>query len=616
MLFKKRSLLITVAMLTVFGTPNLIGSESKSVGAVYEFDEITITANLTETERRNAGTALTIITAAEIEKRNVRDVSDLLRTVPGIQVTANGGRGQTSNVSIRGGNTSHTLVLIDGVRANSNTVGSYDFSGIQVDNIERIEILRGPQSSLYGSEAIGGVISIFTSKGAEGFKVRGVVEAGTDQSAHVSVSTAGGGEIGDFSISLGHDEADQIFAARETDNHETDPFRNSSVSGRFGLNLPHELRLDVTGRYLNGESEFDGFMFGVGAVDGENTRNIEEYQLTAKAEMPLTDRIKQTAGIGYHDNSVDGVDTGFKFEFLVDTLEFWSQSDIVITDSALLSLGYKRRDENGENKNTFSDGTNTDAFYGQLQIQAYDSVSVAVGIRNDNHSEFGGETTYRASGAWQIEDTGLRLHGSWGTGFRAPSFNELFFPGFGNPNLDAEESTGYDIGIEWTSSIPGVSIDITYFNNKFDDLISFDSSISLANNISEASAEGVEARIEAQITKSMLLGASYTFTDSENKDTGKMLPRRAQHRVTGFLDLSITDRLSAYISVEASDNTIDTDRTQIDDFINVNASAEYVVNESIKTYVKIQNIFDEDYEEVNLFEIPGFTAFIGVKIGL
>ena len=580
-------------------------------------EEIVVSANRVETPARKVGSSITVISREEIERRHKTSVLELLRTVPGLEVAQSGGPGKVTSVFIRGGNSAHTLVLVDGVRVNSNTSGDFNFSDLTTDNLERIEVLRGPQGGLYGSEAVTGAISITTRRGVGPARAWAGGELGSDSLSRWRAGVTGGTDIWDYSVAVAEVSTDGVSAASEAaGNTEDDPWRNLTASGRLGLTFLTNGRADLAVRYVDGDTDVDGFTFGVGPTDELDARNQREMLTTGLAiSKPLASWWNQTFFIGVGRDELIGEDPSFSdFEIVSETREFLTQSELSLSANDTLTIGYRLEERQADSVGSFEESLYQRSFFAQNLWSWQDRHHLTVSVRNDDYSDFGDETTYRFTGSL-LFGAGTRLHGTWGTGFKAPTFNDLFFPGLGNPDLRPESSEGIDLGIEQTWSGGRLAVDLTWFDNEIEDLILFTFPAGFVN-VGEAASEGFELSARWEPTKKLLLRASHTFTDSEDLATGLQLARRPQHRTTFYAAFEPLPRLRCTASLVVVRDRIDSDGSPMDDYERVDLSLDYRATKWLRPYLRLENLFDQDYSEIPGFTSPGLSAAVGLDVGL
>ncbi len=595
------------------------GDDKTTVAKTTIQEAIVVSANRIETPIEEVGSSVTVIGRQEIERRHKTTVLELLRTVPGLEVVQSGGPGKATSVFIRGGNSSHTLVLIDGVRINTNTSGDFSFSDLSTDHIERIEVLRGPQSGLYGSEAVAGVVSISTLRGAGPMQAWASGEVGSDNLSRLRAGVRGGTETWDYSMAVADVQTDAVSAASEAaGNTEDDPWQNLTVSGRLGRSFLDDGRIDLAVRYTDGDTDIDGFTFGVGPTDDLNSRQTHE---TLTAGLTVTAPIRswwtQSFFLGAGNDEIVGTDPDdffSNFDILSETSEFSTQADLTLSPNDTLTVGYRVEKRDAENIGAFDTSLYVRSFFAQNLWSWRDRHHLTVSVRNDDHESFGDETTYRLTGSLRLAEN-TRFHGSFGTGFKAPTFNDLFFPGFGNPDLLPETSEGLDLGLEQTLLDGHLVLDLTFFDTNFDDLILFTFPAGLVN-VATATSKGFELSARWEPTEKLLFQVSHTFNETEDKTTGLQLARRPEHRSVLYLAFEPAERLRGTASLVVVRDRIDSDGSVADDYERLDLSLDYRASSLLRPYLRLENLLDEEYSEVPGFTTPGFTAAIGLSVGL
>ncbi len=610
---------LAVRTATVFAIVLLVLADDASSQATAA-EEITVTANRTEVPLAATGSSVTLIQREEIERRHQATVLELLRTVPGLEVVQTGGPGRITSVFIRGGDSAHTLVLVDGVRVNSTSSGGFDFANLKTDDVERIEVVRGPQSTLYGSEAMAGVVSITTRRGRGEPEGWAEVEGGTDDFRQLRAGVTGALDRSDFSLALGHLHTGGLSTASERrGNTEEDPSTSLSASARVGLGFGEDSRIDLTAVYVDADTDLDGFDFAVGPVDDPNAEQTSRT-LTSRLQLETSPASwwRQTLAAAVADERLEGEDPDTLFNnFAIDgrSTQLTSQSDLTLAGNNLLTVGLQYEDRETDNHGTFDGSTTLWSGFVQDQWSWRDRLFLTGSLRHDDHSQFGGETTYRVTALHQLGG-GPRLRASFGTGFRAPSLNELHFPGFGNPELKPETSRGFDVGIEQDLPGQGLTLGATYFSTAYRDLIAFDLATFLANNVAEADVEGVEVSLSYAPLAALKLNLSHLYTDSENLDTGRPLARRPRNRSTAAVFFDAGGRLDGTLTVISVRDRIDSDGATMDDYLRVDLTLDYPWGERFKVFARAGNLLDEDYEEVPGFTSPGLQVSLGLRARL
>lgn len=582
-------------------------------------ESVLVTANLAPTEAKAVGSSATVITRSEIEARGTSSVADLLRTIPGVDVVQGGGPGSAASVFLRGSNSSHVLVLVDGIRINTPTTGGVDLADLRADQVERIEVLRGPQSSLYGSEAMGGVISILTRRGSRGLHASASAEAGGLGLGRWSAGVAGGGGRFDWRVSAGRERFGGVSVASErAGNREKDPYSDTTGAAQVGLRLGEAARLQASWRGLDSTADLDGFTFGVGPTDDPNFRQNRRAQVGAVAlETTVTPWWRQTVRVGVSDETLRGhdPDTEYnRFDISNRTTDVLAQADLQIGPSHLLSAGVSFERRTADVAGAFRAQADVRAVFVVSQWAWGDAGAFTAAVRRDDHSVFGARTTYRVTGVRRLGETGPRLHGSWGTGFKAPTFNDLYYPYYGNEALRPEETRGWDAGLTWEGAGGNFSADLTTFRSRYDDLIAFDWASFQAENVARAEARGWEAQADARVGRRLRARVGYTYTDTEDVLTGRALARRPRHKLAASVVATGPGGLSGSVTWLAVRRRFESDGTRMDSYSRLDLSAQLPLLAWIEATVRVENALGRAYEELPGYTSPGRIVAIGLRI--
>lgn len=631
------SLFVLVSLFT--SRPSWAGSEpaddeAETAPQTQVSDRLVVTATRLETSTSRQGSSISVISAEDLARRQAHLVVDVLAMVPGVDVRRTGPAGSATSIFIRGADSDHTLVLIDGVELNDPSSPSRlaFLSHLTVDAVERIEVLRGPQSTLYGSDAIGGVIQIFTKRGAGPQATSFSLETGSYGARRTSIETSGGGKSLDYLISGSFSDFDGFSAS--SGGSEDDGYRNGSVSARLGWNIDTgtgtKSGVDVVVRHTDSTIDFDGFFV-------EENHQIDSKQTTIliAPHFSLFDgrwEQKLTLQTARHERNTQ---SSFPSQARGRLYALGWQNDVKLRDSDILSLGVESEWEKAK-FSTFEDTARTVAFFAQYQVALGARSDATLGLRRDDHNVFGAEATYRLALSHRVGRIGSSrtvLRGSYGTGFKAPAISQLNAQSFGgNPDLKPETSTGFDFGFEQSLLSDRVSLGITYFSNQFDELIIavFDpASGGFQNiNIDRAQASGVEVSIAARASNRFGLRANYTYTDSEAQGQpagfglapGSGLLRRPKHKGNLEFDYQLPkgrgnlSLASIFVGdrLDLDPNTFQTIRAE--SYTRVDLSGRYALTELMEVYGRAENLLDEEYEDVLGFGTAGRSGNIGIKL--
>jgi vitamin B12 transporter len=586
-----------------------------------------ISATRTEMPPEQVASAISVITREELDERQVRYVSDALRAVPGLAVNRAGSFGGLTQVRIRGAEGNHTLVLIDGIEMNDPSFSEYDFGNLLVGDIERIEVLRGPQSVLYGSEAIGGVINILTRQAEAGFEATGRFELGGQRTKSGSLEIRGASELSWFTLNgQGTWTNGAYHADRDNGHYDEDGFREYSVAARLGFTPTEAFELDSSFRLTRSRVGVDGFDFISGLpADADQKTYVDQFYGIVNARFGLLEGRLETRFSGALTDSKrdnDGFDaSGFPVDTTSDgqriKLEF--QTDVEINEHNQLVLGAESEREKADNGNTVDDHVWTAGYFAEYQLAVRERLFLTTGVRIDDHQRFGTQPTYRLTAAYRIPATGTKLKATWGTGFSSPTMDDLFFnsPFFvGNPDLDPERSKGWDVGIEQALFDERLNLELTYFENRVKDLIALDTSVFpwTVTNVNKSRTRGVELGLMARPLENLDLSAAYTFTWTHSDETHDRLLRRPPHIGSLVLNYRPLERANVNLGVYYNGRQDDWPQTTLRDYVLVNLGLSWEASAKLTLFGRVENLFDDDYEEVNGFGSAGRTAYAGLEL--
>ena len=615
---------------------------------VHSLEEVVVIATKTPVPLKQVTSAVQVITEEELRKQQIKTVADALRLSQGLAVFSSGGPGTEVTVRMRGGSPSQTLVLIDGAIVNSTTLGYYSFANLTTDNIERIEILRGPQSMLWGADALGGVINIITKRGKGPLNASAFFEYGSFQSLREGAFASGQKGPLDVSASLSRWDFTGFSAANyRRGAAERDAFRNWQASSKIGLNLPSEGRLEFAFRWLNSDVQLDNISNPPRDVFGAKSRD-QQFVYGASYDQRFTPWWSQKITLARNEDSnlffpgtlqrnlITGaltVPAGGPNETRVRTDRIEAQENFQIAKPLLLSTGYQFRQQQGENDTGLSKKTITsNAGFVEAQLNAWDRVFATAGVRQDSYNVFGDATTYRVTGGYLFTETDTKIRGSYATGFRAPTINDLFFPNFGNPNLGPEKSQGTDIGVDQRFLGDRVRLSGGYFWNRFRNLIvnsnndpacaPFSTFLSCPRNIGAAVSKGWEASVGVALVrnhpfaKNLDLQAQYTNTLTRDVSTSRRLSRWPVDQWSALLSYQPVEPLVVTLAVRYVGS-------RFNDLLNQQPmrafdvwalTAAYDVTKYLQAYTRVENLFDEKYEELLNAGTAVRSIYVGVRV--
>ena len=612
-----------------------------AVGAedVKRLDPLVVTATKIETPASEIGAAVTVITGEEIRQYDYTRVDDPLRAVPGVEVRRSGSLGKTTSLTIRGANANQVQVLVDGMRVNSPTTGQTDLADLSVDMIERIEVIRGPQSTLYGADAIGGVVNIITKRGAGPFSASIQQEVGNYDTLSSRATVSGAWKIFDYAVGASHLEANGRF--------RNDGSNQDAVALRLGMTLPLDTRISFALRWNKTDTDLPTKFLTVPLpvvpefFDINNKQTSETLTLTLAGHTRPVSWWATDVRLSEFTNRqtfVDRPDPGFdcffppcefpgRFNVRRREMELLNHFDIGKWSTSTVGLEYRDQVGDAQGGFPFHAEDDTKSVFFQQQFRFFDRFFAGAGFRTEDNSVFGTHTTERGSLAFAIKEWGTRIRGSAGSGFRAPTFNDLFFPGFSDKTLQPETSFSYDFGIDQRLWKDRIRLGLTYFRNDFKNLISLEFTTTApfvkGVNIGSARAAGIEFAGEWDILATLTATLNYTLTESENLQTRRLLPREPRHRWNIGLNWQATPRLSLFtqvhVTTEQFEPTGGTDGVFNSGWTRVDVGGAYRLVDKVgflralDITARIQNLLNEGYSEVRGFPALGINALAGLR---
>lgn len=588
-----------------------------------EFDTITVTG--VGQYREDTGRAVTTIWRNDIERLQTVSVADLLATTPGITVSRNGGPGQPTAVRIRGAEDSQTLTLIDGVRVNdpSSPGGAFDFGNLLVGNIQRIEVLRGPNSVPWGSQAIGGVVNIVTAPPPYQLTARLSAEYGYRNSKQLV------GQIGDrfgpVSISAGGGYFDDDGISAYRFGAERDGYRQYAANARIGVEISDAVSLDLRGYFADSRVSFDGypppnFSFADTAQFAK-TQQVFGYAGINATTGPVKHRLAFTLSDTARDSFNPAFGAAPSFIARGRTERFEYQGDATITDAIRTVFGVEH--ETSRFHDDFSRySTGLTSGYVQAIVTPVDALTLTGGVRVDEHRTYGTRATFSANAAYRIGgDTVLRA--SYGEGFKAPSLYQLF-SAYGNTALRPETARSFDAGIEQRLADGALTLGLTAFHRDTTDQIDFSFAprpgrpFGFYDNIARTRAQGIEFTFVARPTQRLEFTANYSLIDSKDRATGLPLLRRPKHSINASLDWRPRDWLKLGADVRTTSDSRDSDfrtfaPTTLDGYALVGLRASARIGDRFEVYGRLENLLDTAYETVSGYGTYGRNAHVGVR---
>ncbi len=623
--------------------------EKTDSSGLYRLSDVVVTATKIKTSTLELASSISVIDSAEIAEKNKITVLDLLRDEPGVDITQQGGPGMLASAYIRGGNNDQTLVLIDGVEANlpNDPVNTFDFSTLTTDDIQRIEILRGPQSTLYGSDALSGVINIITKRGIGKPKYFLSSEGGSYSTYKMNAGMNGSEGIISYNFNAGKFRSDGFSSASSKyGNTEKDGTTNYSADANVGLNVTQDFNLNFLYRYNKANTDYDqwGGQFG---DDPTYVYKLNESIFRTEANTNFFGgKLNQKCGISYYKNvrkySYDSTlynPSSSNSFYDGNKLKFDLQNNLELSDKVKFILGLETENEKAYSEFFIysfafpyasvqpSNSARTSSVYLENQMNINNSFFSSVGVRYDNHEKFGSQLTYRIAPAYFFEQTGTKIKATLGTGFKAPSIYYLYDPVYGNINLKPVTSIGWDVGIEQYFWHQQISLGLTYFDNSFKNLFALDKNLKTIN-INKAKVNGLEFYSSINTVDNLRIKINYTYTNSKDEsvnllDSGLPLLRRPKNKVTLNLNYNILKNLNSDLEILYVGNRYDknfskypAERIKLKSYTLVNIAATFRLIDMLKLYGRIENLLDTQYEEIYGFGTAGLSGYLGFKLNL
>jgi len=613
-----------------------------------DLEHVLVTARLQPIAIGDIGSSVTVITGDEIKQKQVKYLSELLRDVPGFSVSQAGGAGSQTQVRVRGAEANQLLVLMDGVRANDPAVGGeFQYQFALTSNIERIEIIRGPQSATWGSDAIAGVINIIRKKDVENQFLSGHVEAGSFDSFNASIDGGYSGKVFQISGGLSYLDTDGTNISRT--GNENDGADNTTGNIALEFKAGDDFNLRFSGQWIDATSEYDDFDYFDTGLPQDADRVTETNQNFLTGELGYAPRTNPWSGSisvnrmdSDNDNFSDGEWTGSTAS---TTLDYRLRAGVALDEKQKHRLGFALEHENID----FSQRGEASIYGDPNQDQSYDVNSYAMeyigkpitvfswtaSIRLDDYSDFDNATTWQLAASYQLSPA-LRLRGSAGTGSKAPTFTERYgyFEDYfiGNPDLKPESSQGWEIGFDTRWSEERYQLQLVYFNQDLQDEIDgfvFDPDtffFTAKNKDSDSTRKGIEAVLDARLGKSFTLIATYTYTDAREENVlGEKVPevRRPKHLASlsaNYYFANSRGNLNLKVNYSGSQQddffspiTFVSERVDIDPYTVVNLAGSWKLTQSLDLTGRVTNLFDKQYEEVLGFVRPGRGVYAGLK---
>ena len=612
-----------------------VPTDAQQSGKPAKEPAIVVSPTATETPIDQIASSVTVITAKDIERDQRRTVPDALSTVPGVNVVQSGGPGGVTSVFMRGTNPNHTKVLIDGIDVSDpgNPARVFDLGQLLTSDVQQIEVLRGPQSGLYGADAIGGVISIITKKGEGPPRATGTIEGGSFGTFNQTAALSGAQDRINYAFNVAH--------FRSTDTPVTplellspgrkaigNNYDNMTHSTKLGADLNENFSVNAVARYTDATLHFttdSGFPSFPNAA--QSTQTVHQFFTRGEAVWSVFDgRIKNYFGVNYTNHWNSNISPGDIAPTITtgNRVKYDWHAVTQLAPFHTVVIGAEHETETLQTSTLSAENVNK-AGYIELQSQFANRLFLVENIRQDDNDRFGTHPTFRLAPAVIVPITETKFKASYGTGFKAPTLTQLFvsFPQFfffANPNLKPEESIGYDAGFEQPLFNDRVRFGSTYFHNDIKNLIAPDEFFTTNINIGKATTEGTENFVTAAITDRVRVRADYTFTRTVDVTTGLELLRRPKEKWSTNIIWNPIDPLTVSATVLHIGSFIDGNRDfsiprlLAPAYTVVNLAAEYVINDQVKIFGRVDNVFNVHYQNPTGFLQPSLGVFGGIRV--
>ena len=584
-------------------------------------EEVVVTATRIPTKLSAIGGSATVITADEIKAQQKLSVADLLRYTAGMSIGRNGGLGSAAFARVRGAESGQTLVLINGVKVNdlSGPGGEFNFANLMTDDVSRVEVLRGQQSSLYGTNAAEGVVSIkMGADDADGLTARAQLEAGAFSTYRAGGGVSFGGEQLSGTISVNRVESDGISAAAAEDgNTEQDGYETTSLMATATAKLSEQLSLTGFFRYADNELELDSFDWVMGFVDGDELEKSTDQQIGFGATYDMLDgRLSHALHYALsdveRDNFVMG-DLSFSAKSerrnLDYTALFEASDAVTLLAGAEMEKNEIQTESFGFWPSSLKGSADIDSLFTTVQWHGVEGLTVTGGARHDDHESFGGQTTFRISTAYDVTD-GTTLRANWGEGFKAPTLFQLF-SSYGDPTLAPELSKGWEIGAD--QKLGEGTIGATYFERNSSNMVDFSFDTFTYANLGRTRAKGVEVTAFYPVGDALSLNANFTHLTSKDRDTGLALLRRPQNTANLSVNWSPEGKLSGSFGVNHVGERQDVSGP-LAAYTVVDIRTAYALNDSVDLFARVENLLDNTYQEVEGYGTAGRSVYAGVRL--
>ncbi len=589
--------------------------------------EISITANRRAQATNEALSAVTIITKQDIKNYQATRLEDVLRLVPGISIKNDGGAGKLTSVFMRGTNSSHVLVLIDGIKVGSATAGTTAFEHLPISQIERIEIVRGPRSSLYGAEAIGGVIHIITQKGSGKTKPELTLAYGTNNTQNITAGLSGGNQSNWFRFNVGKEKTDGIntqdsytafpppnFTAAQVKESDKDGYDRNSFSFNVGHIFKNGTTVEMSALDSTGSTEFDGGF--------QNESDFHERAVSAKVSSRINNKLKLRANIGSSLDDLDSLKDGTlasTFNTKRNTVSLLADITLNTNNNLTIGTDLQKDKVSGTTAYTVDSRKNTAGFISYQGLVANHTVEASV--RNDDNEQFGSHTTGGVAVGHNFAN-GMRVTTSYGTAFKAPTFNDLYYPSsdfyHGNPDLSPETSKTFEVGLSKQNA--KMNWGVRAFKTDIDDLISYSADpvtfVGTVKNTDKVTIKGLELELGTKLAN-WSLNSNFTLLDPKN-DSGLNKGKNLIYRPKQIASVDLGRQLGKFnigatVHAESERYTDAANTDSLGGYATLDLRTDYIIAKGWTIGAKIGNVLDKDYQTNKGYNQDGVNGLLTIS---
>tara|TARA_Y100001936_G_scaffold251326_1_gene306883 strand:- start:12725 stop:14596 length:1872 start_codon:yes stop_codon:yes gene_type:complete len=610
-----------LALLFIFSFFILPFAQNLFAAEIEELEVIKVTSSRDTLTTKNFPGSLTIFNEQEIETKQHQTVEDLLRGELGLDVVQSGGQGQQTSIFMRGQGSKSTLVVIDGVRVNSNTAGLYDFGDLTLDNIEKIEVLRGPQSIQWGGDAVGGTINIVTKKGKGAPKHSLSFEGGSYNTTKQSIRSSGSINKFDYSLSASLLKTSGISALNKASGGiEEDRYTNKTFISKIGYEINDDSQIELSTRYTKSHDELDSVNGQGSGTDNRNSNTIDDFYLSAVFKTKFSDwwSFKINPNMNFQEAAT--IDTSENDHFINRQYTFYLENNMKVHPYFSVLWGGEYERQEGTADSLFSDFvsayqkfTDNNAYFLQGIYDYNNILTLTGGFRHDINSIFGEVTTYKFEAGRNFLKTNTQLHTAYSKGFRAPTFNDYN----SNPNLKSEETQSFEVGVRQGLMNDKITVGITYFKSLTTNFIQSHPSTFVTTNFGKFYSQGIETEVDLELPYNLALSIRHTWNDhyldeKSKSDHNQPGTRRPKQKLIANLTHRWNNKLESLAGIFARGFARGFNATNsTEGFVTVRTAFSYQYSKKIKLTLRAENLLDQDYTEVGGFSVAGRNVYAG-----